>query len=329
MLYYKNNQYVYIENIIENMEKIEEINIVLDKNNKLLDELDVYERDIIYYDKDEIIIKDEIEEKEKIEEPNILILYSKYDSQYQKINDKINFENIYYSVKILITDENIIKNRWQEIPETVEYIIIKRRSIIENEKILNYDVKKTKIYKNNRDKFNFIRYNDDKEIRTILRELIYENIINEYNIDGDSVLYWCSMLVMKDEVEQIIKLVDDKIINKVYNENTRYNNYYPEYHMIIHYLYKNKWKDIIIDNLERFKISNVKNYEYILDITVELLILEDKTKIKMWLKNINRAFINKKILNIYSNKKIKEEMIHFLINELDNNKNKEYITINI
>ncbi len=95
-----------------------------------------------------------------IREPNVLLC--------QKVDD---FENIYGSVKIIITDaHSLIGGKWREIPETVEYVII---SCIEN-----------LLLKNNRNKFDYLevlsRYSsEDETVENIINELIEEGIRDE------------------------------------------------------------------------------------------------------------------------------------------------------
>lgn len=96
----------------------------------------------------------------EIKEPNVLLC--------QNVND---FVNIYGSVKIIITDaHSLIEGMWQQIPKTVEYVIV---SGFEN-----------LLLKNNRNKFDYLevlsRYSlEDETVENIVNELIEEGIRDE------------------------------------------------------------------------------------------------------------------------------------------------------
>ena len=81
-----------------------------------------------------------IEELEiNVEEPNVLICEGDE-------NVIMRYENIYPSVRIIITDAESIRNeRWKEVPEYVEYILVNNMTIFEE----------LKIYRNNGNKIDF------------------------------------------------------------------------------------------------------------------------------------------------------------------------------
>ena len=162
---YRNNQYIKLNLSIEEISKIR---LIIDDKNKLIEDLEI-----------------------GIDEPNIIICYG---------GNKINYENIYYSVRIIITDYMTLYNRWREIPEQIEYIIVYGR-----------------IYKNNRNKFNFIEYNDDERQRIILREMIEEERINEINDEGNTVLMILCRKNMIEEIKKIIVKMDKKMIDNTNN----------------------------------------------------------------------------------------------------------------
>jgi len=87
---YINNQYIRLDKPLEEIAKIE---IKTDENNKMISDLDI-----------------------KDFEPNVIIAYG--------IDRKIDYCNIYSSVKILITNIDALKGRIEEIPEFIEVIIV-------------------------------------------------------------------------------------------------------------------------------------------------------------------------------------------------------------
>jgi len=119
--------------------------------------------------------------------PNILI-YNVYS-----IN-KPNYNNIFPSVKILVTNEYGLKDGlWNNIPDHIEYIIVDG-----------------KIYKNNKDKFDFIEFeNYEKKIEIII-ELLMEGRINEKNINDKTLLYYACRYSLNE--------ISMRIINKMTSE---------------------------------------------------------------------------------------------------------------
>ncbi len=92
---YVNNQYLRLE---ETIEEISKIRIKMDENNRMIEDLEMTEY-----------------------EPNIIIASG----------EKVNYNNIYGTVKILITDIETIEKNYDKIPENIEKIIISGE-IIEN-----------------------------------------------------------------------------------------------------------------------------------------------------------------------------------------------------
>jgi hypothetical protein len=80
---YINNQYLQLDLPLEEIQKIK---VITNEKNKLIDDLDIND------------------------EPNIIIACDKN-------NNRINYNNIFSSVRILITDYNILKGKIEEIPD--------------------------------------------------------------------------------------------------------------------------------------------------------------------------------------------------------------------
>ncbi len=161
---YKNNQYIKLE---QNIEDIAKIQVKITVSNKAVEEIDIKEK-----------------------EPNVMICYG---------NDKIKIEynNIYTSVRTIITNKEAINNKWNEIPEYIENVIIENR-----------------IYKNNKDKFDYIKFNDNEKIKEIIDELIENekfertnNIVDESIFDYVIDYKYCDI--------DTIKKMNKKLINKV------------------------------------------------------------------------------------------------------------------
>jgi len=125
--------------------------------------------------------------------PNILVYLEKEDK-------RPNYNNISPSVKILITNKyGLINGLWKEIPDYVEYIICDNL-----------------VYKNNKDNFDFIEFENEKTKVEIIHKLINQNLINKSNINGETLLHIVCRYNMIDEANEIFKLPNcfsEKIIN--------------------------------------------------------------------------------------------------------------------
>ena len=91
---YTNNQYLRLDIPLEDIAKIE---IKTDKNNKTISDLEIKE-----------------------EEPNIVIAYG-------GINKKIDYINIFSSVRILITNIETLIGKIEEIPDFIEVVIVSNK----------------------------------------------------------------------------------------------------------------------------------------------------------------------------------------------------------
>jgi len=209
--------------------------------------------------------------------PNVFI-----SCNYQNIPD---FNNIFSSVRILITNNISLytNDKWLNIPDFIEYIIVKEFN--------------TQIFKNNKNKFDFIDiilqkfssyYNDQQIIKeNLLLDFVNEKILLE-NINIRNI--------------QNLSLLDLLIIHS----NKNYNN--PEIIKIFKFLLENINTEIInqVDNNKNTILHNALLFNK-LDIA-ELIINNDK-------------FTN---YNIKNNNK---ELIIYLLVQNDNIKNNSKIII--
>jgi len=167
---YINNQYLRLDIAIEEIAKLE---IKTDKNNKMISDIDIKEY-----------------------EPNIIIAFG--------INKKIDYYNIFSSVRILITDVDTLNGKIEEIPDFIE-VIIAYKLIYYNKN----DVKSDKDF----DLLDFENQNEIFEMK--VERLIGRGKINSYNNVGDTILNY---LITNKKEKKAIELIDKmeiESINKV------------------------------------------------------------------------------------------------------------------
>jgi len=168
-------------------------------------------------------------------EPNILI----YNGLGE---DEIELSNIFYSVKILITTlETIYKNKYEYIPEFVEYIIIDK-----------------KIYKNDKNnKIELSRFMMLDRFSEFIEETIRNNNYEMINSNNENILYIiCSRRLIKRPNDLIIKF------NKInYDYSWMLNMLNSENESVIHRAIINQMYDLAnnIINLIKPEIINTSN----------------------------------------------------------------------
>jgi len=168
---YFNNQYIKLDIPLEEIAKIEIK--TTDILNCMISDLDIKDFD-----------------------PNIIIAFG--------IDKKIDYCNIYSSVRILITDEETLKGKIEEIPDFIEVIIINNK-IYYNRNNVNSD--------KDLDLLDFENQNEISE--TIAERLIERGKINSCNNEGNTILNY---LIWNGKEKKAIELIDKmeiESINKV------------------------------------------------------------------------------------------------------------------
>jgi hypothetical protein len=165
---YRNNQYIkIIGEEKEIIRKCKKMIIKTDRENKNIDEVEMRG------------------------DENVLICYK---GRYE-IGWCIEYKNINGRVKIIITDYIGIEDKWREIPEYIETIIIKGQE-----------------YKNNKDELDMIEFNSNR--MDIINRKIKEEDIEKENIVGESILFWACVEGI-NEIETRIEGIKRETINKI------------------------------------------------------------------------------------------------------------------
>jgi len=189
---YINNQYIRLDIPLEEIAKIE---VRTDEKNRMISDIDI----IIKKEKKFLGFKygSEI----SLESPNIIIAYGIYN--------KIDYCNIYGSVKILITDYFTLMGKIEEIPEFIEVIIVRN--------IIYYDRNK----KNSDKDFDLLIFeNNEDKFEMKVERLIERGKINSYNNIESTILNY---LIWNKKEEMAIKVIDKMEIETI-NKANKYRN---------------------------------------------------------------------------------------------------------
>jgi ankyrin repeat protein len=186
---YINNQYLRLDKPLEEIAKIE---IKTDEKNKMISDIDIY----VIIKRDNKCLGFKYGTKISLELPNIVIAYG--------INKKIDYCNIYSSVKILITDRETLRGKTEEIPDFIEVIIVYN------------DIYYDKNEKDSDKEFDLLLFENNKDIFEMkVERLIEKGKINSYNKIGNTILNY---LLVNNKEEKAIKLIERmeiESINKV------------------------------------------------------------------------------------------------------------------
>jgi len=166
---YINNQYIRLEKPLEEISKIE---IKIDENNKLIEDLEIEDY------------------------PNVIIAYGK----------KVDYNNIFGGVKILITDKTALKKSEYVIPEYIESIIV-YGYLYENKK------EEIERLKNGIELMDAIRkVNEKLALKILEREEININQVDEYG--NTALICACKICACRNKMERVaLKLLEREEIN--------------------------------------------------------------------------------------------------------------------
>lgn len=270
-----NNRY---ETMGKTLEELSKEYIMVDCKNRKLEDLDI-----------------------GLELPNVLYYIETEET------GKVDFINIFSSVRVLVTDYWTLINNYNKIPEYVEYI-----------------VGNNKIYRNNRDKRDFIEYEKDiKEREEIIRRWIEEDV-NYVNIEGQTVLIYALLNNMKEEVKKIL-MSNFECINRknIYDRNILYYVSISSNDEIKRMIMEDKRIDCYDEYegessiISRYLSDNF-NREY-LDIIIERVTIETvmryiKRNVSYEMKYIEESIIRKLFNKL--GEKIKDEELRMMIEEL-------------
>ncbi len=131
-----------------------------------------------------------IQDIEINEEPNILIYC------YNKKIKRIDMENIYSGIRILITNYELMRDIYRNIPYHIEYVIVDN-----------------KIYKNNGDMFEYIDFLTYEDSNEIINNFIDNRLCDRVNNKGQIILER-AIFMNHARIEEIIELTSDEILRE-------------------------------------------------------------------------------------------------------------------
>jgi len=219
-----------------------------------------------------------------VEEPNILICEGDE-------NTIMRYENIYPSVRIIITDvESLRFGGWKEIPEYVEYILINNILVFED----------LKIYRNNRNKIDYIEIeNEGRTINNLIDDIISEGRINEENNIGKTVIDYMMIELRYKEILEMLKegKIEDRIINNSKKSLlSKLSERYPVYFITKNYKELVELINYVIDItseelINRYDEKNIEEYENL--IYSKMIATQNKNLILKIINRINNVEILK------------------------------------
>jgi len=207
---YINNQYIRLDIPLEEIAKIK---IKTDKNNKMISDLDI-----------------------KDYEPNVIIAFG--------INGKIDYCNIYSSVRILRTSQKTLMGKIEEIPEFIEVIIVDNL-IYYNKNDVNSDKD-----------FDLLRFeNNEDRFEMKVERLIERGKLNSCNNVGDTIL---KNFIWRKKGEKAIELINKMEIESI-NKVNKYGNT-----ALMLACFEENMKTVALKLLEReeININQVNKYGY-------------------------------------------------------------------
>jgi ankyrin repeat protein len=187
------------------------------------------------------------------EEPNIL-LYAKY--MYDE--NRVDFENIYPTVRILVTEKILIdEDKYLEIPSYIEKIIILN---------LEYDIK---------DEFEMIQFMSNERLREYVKNNIdNDRIMLEYNKNNDNI--FGEICARKDS--ELIKYIVEKrknIINEIidkFGSKNIFGSYYND--VIIRIIIENMDKKYLYER-DEYNRTILQLLIYVYNMNTEISFLID------------------------------------------------------